>query len=92
MDNFSSFALSLDKINKGIDRVKSEKTTEYGIRIAHFNCLVHIDQVIDGLTPTEISRVCSVDKAFVSRITSDLIKGDFIQTNKIFLRLPEIPV
>lgn len=38
----------------------------------------------DGLTPTEISKDCGVDKALVSRTTADLIKGGFIQTNQKF--------
>jgi DNA-binding MarR family transcriptional regulator len=44
--------------------------------------MMHIDLSADGLTPTEISKDCGVDKAFVSRTTADLIKGGFIQTNQ----------
>jgi DNA-binding MarR family transcriptional regulator len=46
--------------------------------------MMHIDMSADGLTPTEISKDCGVDKAFVSRTTADLIKGGFIQTNQKF--------
>ena len=45
---------------------------------------MHIDLSPDGLTPTEISKDCGIDKAFVSRTTADLVKGGFIKTNEKF--------
>ena len=84
MDNYSAFALSLDELQKMVNKIKSAKISEFGIRPAHFNCLMHIDLSTDGLTPTELSRDCGVDKGFVSRTTADLIKGGFIKTNDKF--------
>ena len=84
MDNFSTFALSFENIAKCINKIKSATISEFGIKAAHFDCMVHIDMSAEGLTPTEISKDCGVDKAFVSRTTADLIKGGFIQTNQKF--------
>ncbi len=84
MEDFSAFALSLESLNKSINKIKSAKISEFGIRTAHFNCLMHIDLSSDGLTPTEISKDCGIDKAFVSRTTADLVKGGFIKTNEKF--------
>jgi DNA-binding MarR family transcriptional regulator len=81
MDQFS-LILSLENVAKYFERIKSSKIAEFGIRIAHFNCLIHIDLSADGLTPTELSKNCGVDKAFISRTTSDLVKGGFIETNQ----------
>ena len=83
MDKFS-LLLSFENITKCVDKIKSIKISEFGIRSAHFNCMMHIDLSSDGLTPTELSKDCGVDKAFVSRTTADLIKGGFIQTNQKF--------
>ena len=83
MDKFS-LLLSFDNITKCVEKIKSIKISEFGIRSAHFNCMMHIDLSSDGLTSTEISKDCGIDKAFVSRTTSDLIKGGFIQTNQKF--------
>ena len=83
MDKFS-LLLSLENVTKCIEKIKSIKISEFGIRSAHFNCMMHIDLSSDGLTPTELSKDCGVDKAFVSRTTADLIKGGFIQTNQKF--------
>ena len=84
MENFSEIAVCIENINKKISKIKHEKTAQHGIRNAHFNCMMHIDLTPDGLTPTEISKDCNVDKAFVSRTTADLIKGGFICTNEKF--------
>ena len=84
MENFSAFALSLESLNKSFNKIKSAKISEFGIRAAHFNCLIHIDLSSEGLTSTEISKDCGLDKAFVSRTTSDLLKGGFIKTNEKF--------
>ncbi|MBE6684770.1 MAG: MarR family transcriptional regulator [Ruminococcaceae bacterium] len=84
MRNFSEIAVCIENINKKISKIKREKTAQLGIKNAHFNCMMHIDLTPDGLTPTEISKDCNVDKAFVSRITADLIRGEFICTNQKF--------
>lgn len=84
MENFSAFAISLENINKCITKIKNNKIAEYGIRIAHFNFMIHIDVSKEGLTHTEISQDCGVDKAFVSRATAELIRGGFIKINQKF--------
>ncbi|MBQ8408652.1 MAG: hypothetical protein IJY39_07285 [Clostridia bacterium] len=83
MDKYS-LLLSLENVMKCVDKIKSIKISEFGIRSAHFNCMMHIDLSSEGLTPTELSKDCGVDKAFVSRTTADLMKGGFIQTNQKF--------
>ena len=67
-----------------MNKIKSKKISEYGIRPAHFDCMMHIDMSDEGLTPTELSKDCGVDKAFISRTTADLVKSGFIQINKKF--------
>ena len=83
MDQFS-LLLSLENISKCIEKIKCCKISEFGIRPAHFNCMMHIELSPEGLTPTELSKDCGVDKAFVSRTTSDLVKAGFIRTNEKF--------
>lgn len=80
----TSLWLSLENITKCVDKIKSIKMSEFGIRAPHFNCMMHIDLSSDGLSPTELSKDCGVDKAFVSRTTADLVKGGFIEMNQKF--------
>ena len=84
MDNFDVLAVSFESINKCVNRIKSSKISKYGLRPSHFDCMVHIDLSEDGLTSTEISKECKVDKAFVSRTTADLMEGGFIELNQKF--------
>ena len=46
--------------------------------------MIQINAREDGLSPTEISKVCSIDKAFVSRITSELFSLNLIKVNEKF--------
>jgi DNA-binding MarR family transcriptional regulator len=84
MGNFSEISICIEKINKQISKIKRDKTARFGLKNAHFSCMLHIDITPDGLTSTELSRVCNVDKAFVSRTTTDLINGGFICINEKF--------
>ena len=84
MENFSAIGLSLENLIKYVNKIKSEKISEFGIKAAHFNCLMRIDLSPDGLTSTELSKDSGVDRAFISRTTTDLIKGGFIKTNDKF--------
>lgn len=77
-----SLCLSLENVTKCFEKIKSTKMAEFGIRSSHFNCMMQIDLSCEGLTSTELSKDCGVDKALVSRTTADLIKGGFIETNK----------
>lgn len=84
MEKFSEITVGIGNINRAINKIKRERLAQSGIRNAHLTCMMYIDLETDGLTPTEISKCCTVDKGFVSRITADLIKCGFICTNSKF--------
>ncbi len=84
MERFTAFTVNLSNIERSLHKVKSKKMAQYGLRATHLMCMVQIDQTPDGLTPTEIARTCAIDKAFVSRITFDLLDQDFIKINEKF--------
>ena len=84
MERFAAFNINLSNIERSLHKVKSKKMAQYGLRATHLLCMVQIQKHEDGLTPTEISRVCAIDKAFVSRITFDLMERDFIKINEKF--------
>ena len=84
MERFTAFTVNLSSIERSLYKVKSKKMTQYGLRATHLMCMLHINQTPDGLTPTEISRACAIDKAFVSRITIDLLAQDLIKINEKF--------
>lgn len=82
MDRFTAFALNLANIERDLHKIKSKKMAEYGLRATHLMCMVQIFCHEDGLTSTEIARTCAIDKAFVSRITADLVDRKFVMFNE----------
>ena len=82
--NFNAAAIRFSNIERVLHSIKSEQMAKYGLRHTHLVCMVYIDQSEDGLTPTEISKICDFDKAFVSRITSELIQKNIIKINDKF--------
>ena len=84
MERFTAFTINLSNVERSLNKVKSIKMAQYGLRATHLMCMIQIDQNEDGLTPTEIAQACAIDKAFVSRITTDLIEQDFIKVNNKF--------
>ena len=80
----TKYALDISNIEKNFDKIKKVKLEKYDLRFTHLLCMVKIRQNRDGLTSTEISQTCAIDKAFVSRITADLINRDLIKINEKF--------
>ena len=52
---------------------------KYGLRSAHVMCLFNLVKSREGLNSTELAEVCGVDKAFVSRVTSELENRGYIE-------------
>ena len=71
-DRFIRFSLATDAIGKDIQRYKNEKLAQFGLRSMHLMYLYCLDKSEKGLTPVELSKHCSVDKAFISRVTTEL--------------------
>lgn len=82
MERFTAFTVNLSNIERDLHKIKSKKMAEYGLRATHLMCMVQIFCHEDGLSPTELARTCAIDKAFVSRITADLIDRNFIKFNE----------
>ncbi len=84
MERFTAFTINLSNIERSLQKMKSMKMAQYGLRATHLMCMVQIENSKEGLTPTEIARQCYIDKAFVSRITNDLTELSFIKINDKF--------
>ena len=77
-ERFVPFVLYTERISKNIKRLADSKMEPYGIRSAHIMCILQLAKSEEGLSSAELSRVCGVDKAFVSRITSELMEKNYI--------------
>ena len=50
----------------------------YGLASAHAICICQLEEHADGLTKTELSQICMVDKAQISRVISDVVKKGYV--------------
>ena len=81
MENFkiSEFMLALDRVTKNTKRLIDIVLQKYGLRSTHASCFFRICEDEKGLSSTELSEACGVDKAFISRITSELVADGYIE-------------
>ena len=71
-ERFVPFVLYTERIAKNIKRLADKKMEPYGLRSAHIMCILQLSKSDSGLSSMELAEVCGVDKAFISRITTEL--------------------
>ena len=81
-ERFSSFVLFTERISKNIKRIADLKMEPYGLRSSHVMCILQLAKSEIGLSSTALADSCGVDKAFISRITSELTEKDYITKDK----------
>ena len=81
-ERFSPFVLHIERISKNIKRIADEKMAPYGLRSSHVMCILQLAKTKGGLSSTALAEACGVDKAFISRITSELIDKKYIEKDE----------
>ncbi|MBQ2725709.1 MAG: MarR family transcriptional regulator [Clostridia bacterium] len=71
-DRFMRFSIAMETISKNVQKYKNEQLAPFGLKSMHLMLLYCLGQAVDGLTATELSKNCGVDKAFISRMAADL--------------------
>lgn len=71
-DGFIRFSIATDTVMKKIQKYKNDQLSVFGLRSMHLMFLYCLSKAKDGMTPGELAQSCSVDKAFISRISSEL--------------------
>ena len=80
MDNerFTPFVLIIERITKNIKRIADMEMEQYGLRSSHVMCILQLAKSERGLSSSALADACGVDKAFISRITSELLEKNYI--------------
>jgi len=78
-DRYLRFSFAIDQIAKNLQKIKNTHMSRFGLRSMHLMCLFQLDKNPEGLTGTELARCCSVDKAFISRVTGDLCSSQYVE-------------
>ena len=70
---FETFSLSIEQIGKNIRKYKDGEAAELGLRGIHVMVLHQLSKSDGGMTAAALSRACGVNRAFVSRVLSELL-------------------
>ena len=80
---FTPFVLTLERVSKNIRRIADKEMEPYGLRSSHVMCILQLSKSKNGLSSSALAEVCGVDKAFISRITNELLEKGFIKKEEI---------
>ena len=80
LQRFELFVSGITVCYKYIQRIKAMEMTELGLKGTHVMCLFFLYRHEDGLTATELCRMCTEDKAAISRTLSTLREKGCIQS------------
>ncbi|MBO5339004.1 MAG: MarR family transcriptional regulator [Clostridia bacterium] len=85
MDNtrFTPFVLLIERISKNIKRIADKEMEPYGLRSSHVMCMLQLSKTENGLSSSSLADACGVDKAFISRVTNELLEKGYITKEEI---------
>ena len=75
---FEAFVTGITLCYKSIQRIKSMEMTEFGLRGNHAMCLYFLLHNPQGMTASQLSKLCAEDKAAISRALADMQKLGYV--------------
>lgn len=69
---YSEFTGLITNINKYIQKIKNFEMDEFGLKGNQVQCLFHLFNSSEELTPVMLCKLCGEDKAAISRTLADL--------------------
>lgn len=76
---FVAFTVAISRLNKLVQKVKSEGMQLFGLKGVHTLCLYQLMQNPDGLSFAEVAASCDLDQALVSRVLKELQEKELIR-------------
>ena len=78
-DRFIPFSVAVSKLNKQIQRLKTEGMQLFGMKAVHTLCLYQLMLHPEGMNFSEVAESCDLDPALVSRILSRLTASGMVR-------------
>ena len=78
-ERFEAFTTSVTKAYKCIQRIKLAATERMGLKANHVMCMYYLGKNPEGLTASELCKLCIEDKAAISRTIVDLTEKGFVK-------------
>ena len=79
ISRFKEFNKGISTAYKHLIKIKSYGIKEFGIKGSHVMCLFYISEAENGLTATELCKLCSEDKAAISKALAALEEKGYVQ-------------
>ena len=72
-ERFYDFSGLVAQAGKALRAAQEKYMKGFGLRSVHVSCMLHLLGAPEGLSATELSELCGVDRAQISRVTSELL-------------------
>ncbi len=81
LDRFESFVTGINTCYKSIRKIKSKEMDKFGpgLKGTHVMCIFFLHMNPQGLTAANLSKLCSEDKAAISRAVSTLREMGYVE-------------
>lgn len=83
IERFEAFTTSVTKAYKCIQKIKFTEAERIGLKANHVMYMYYLGKNPEGLTATELCKLCIEDKAAVSRTIVDLTEKGFVKPSEI---------
>ncbi len=75
---FENFAVTVLKLNKLVNKIKTYEMKEYGLKAMHVMCIYYLGEHPEGLKAADLVKLTLEDKAAISRGLALLRKGGYV--------------
>lgn len=79
LDRFGTFATTIASIYRSIQKIKSLEMKTLDLKGTHVMCLYFLGKEPEGLTASQLCRLCGEDKAAISRTVADLTRKSYVR-------------
>lgn len=77
---YQTFTQTIASIYYDIQKIKTAKIAEFGLKGSQVQCIFHLYQHPEGLTISSLSKLCEEDKAAISRNIPTLQKEGIVKS------------
>ena len=74
-DRFIRLSVSLSRLQKVIQRIKTDGMNRIELKAGHTLVLCQLDAAPDGYRFSELTERCDLDPAMISRVLADLVRS-----------------
>lgn len=78
IDRYALFRVHAESLSKNLQRYENSRMSSLGMRGIHGLSLFQLGRHPEGMTATELAAACGVDKALISRVTTELLEAGHV--------------